>query len=211
MRVINPRKQKIFTILFVLMSLPLLAFNARLRWVNIAELNEKLMAEEVLVEMLRDERESILNPDIKEAVLKLREGVYFADVLLSARDEVFSGTEDERLVILDFLKFFEKFKELLAKKTVVSNLSVDPSGGVSFLLQTTSYYQAAKQMEVLKYGFGEDPALFVGLQINSVGRRELVGMAEEFPQVLRDEPAVYSFIVQARLNELAPLGGMPLR
>ena len=216
------RNEWIFAGLFIGFSIILLGFYAWLRFFPIATLAQQIEEEKRALTKLQEEQNRFLEKDLRDLFTRYSDGIAATEVVLAARDEVFTGAIDddtaEPVVILDYPDFFKLFRALLGKQSVISNLTVSKAGQLSFLVQTGSYAMAGQQMAALKFGLspsrqqevlaaevGSDepqviPVLLRNIDITSVARREITGQAEDVPAVLRNGEAVYSFIVQAEIN-----------
>lgn len=191
---------------FILFCTALLfGFHLYLRMAVLPSLSVIVAQKTSAVKVLEQEKEQSVSVGQRAELEQYAKGSEALQTLLLAREEVFSEIAEDSAVspfiILDFLSFFEDFKALLGKKTVLSHLSISPSGTISFLLQTKSYRLAAQQMVALRSGFSKDlPPLLKDIDISSVGRAPLIGKGEDVPEVLRDSDAVTSFAVEAKIN-----------
>ena len=214
----------IFAGMFFLLSLVLVGFHIFLSWFELADLERQLETEKLALESLKVQQSGILQPEIRELFERYSDGVSAVDILFAARDEVFTGqlSEDDYqpVMLLDYPEFFQLLQKLLGKRSVLSNLSIDVTGRISFLVQTSSYTNAARQMAVFRDGLEQErqrsvlaeeeeipteegavmPVLLTDLQISSVARNPITGKAEDVPEVLSQSDSSYDFIVQARIN-----------
>lgn len=209
----------VFGSIFLGMSLLLLGFNSYLRFFSLAQIRESIDQEKKAIEKLLGEQEAYLKNELRDLFSKYSDGIGAVSSVLAARDEVFSGElEDdtaEPVMILDYADFLEKLKKVLGRKTVLSNLNIERSGQLSFLVQTTSYLSAAQQITALRLGLAPEqqrralaqvdisedmPELLVDVEVSSVGKNDLTGAAEELPEVLRSGASTFNFIVQAQIN-----------
>lgn len=216
------RNEWIFASLFIGFSVFLLGFYAWLRFFPISVLTQQIEDEKRTLTGLQEQQNQFLEKDLRDLFTRYSDGIAATEVVLAARDEVFTGAIDddtaEPVVILDYPDFLKLFRALLGKKSVISNLTISKAGQLSFLVQTGSYALAGQQMAALKFGLSPArqqevlvdegglehaetiPVLLRNIDITSVARREVTGQAEDVPAVLRDGEAIYSFIVQAEIN-----------
>jgi len=149
--------------------------------------------QQAAVEGLVSEQQSLLTPELQQLFEEASDGMRGLVSLFEARDLVFSGAiddeHDEPVLLLDMSDFLGRFQDLLAQSSVISQLSLGPSGRLSFVIETGSYYQAAEQIEALRFGFDEQP-LLQEVEISSVGKQDL--NAELAP--------VFRFLVQAQVS-----------
>lgn len=209
----------VFGSIFLSLSLVLVGFNCYLRFFSLAEIREGNDQEKRTIKKLQEEQENYLKNELRDLFSKYSDGISALTSVLAARDAVFSGELDddneEPVMILDYLDFFEKLKKLLGKNVVVSNLSISRSGQLSFLVQTTSYLSAAQQITALRMGLApeqqrralaqvevveEIPELLTEVDVSSVGMNQIAGTGEELPEVLRNAAATFTFVVQAQIN-----------
>jgi len=189
--------------IFLIISFILLSFNIWIRWGEIAPLSSMIQKEKNAMANIVKKEEMLLDADLRKLFEEYSAGILSVEAIFSARDEVFSGSWDEKtyepLLLLDYIDFFEKLKKLLSKHSVISNLSIDSTGKISFLIQSTSYLNAARQIAGLRLGFSE-PHILADVVISSVSKNEIIGEAHELPEVLRKNDSIYEFIVQAKIN-----------
>jgi hypothetical protein len=209
----------VFGSIFLTLSLVLLGFNSYLRFFSLAQVREEIDQEKKAIQKLQEEQEGYLKNELRDLFSKYSDGVSAVASVLAARDAVFSGELDDDtadpVMLLDYPDFLEKLQKLLGRKTVVSNLNIDRSGQVSFLVQTNSYLSAAQQITALRLGLAperqrralaqeevseEMPELLIDVEVSSVGKNDITGAGEDVPVVLRDESATFNFVVQMRIN-----------
>lgn len=216
------RNEWIFAGCFITFSVLLLGFYGWLRFFPVSTLTQQIEDEKRALAGLQEEQNRFLEKDLRDLFTRYSDGIAATEVVLAARDEVFTGAIDddtaEPVVILDYPDFLKLFRALLGKKSVISNLTMSKAGQLSFLVQTGSYALAGQQMAALKFGLSPArqqevlaaeegveeaetiPVLLRKIDITSVARREVTGQAEDVPAVLRGGEAIYSFIVQAEIN-----------
>lgn len=214
----------VFSGLFFLVILAFLVFDFWIRWFHLPDLQQKISVEEVAVQGLKTQQMGILKPEIRDLFQRYSDGITAVEGVMIARDEVFTGEWDEEdfqpLMLLDYLDFFERLRLMLGNKSFFNNLTISETGQVSFLIQTTSYLNAARQIDALRRGFSEEnqrsiddtevtsdpldaeekPLLFTNFSVTSVGKNEITGDAEDLPVLLRRTDASYDFVVQAQIN-----------
>lgn len=199
----SAQSEWVFGSICVFLALLLMGFFGYLRFFALASLDRQIQAEKRSLESAKAETAKILTPELRGLFEEYSEGISSVQALFAAREDVFTGSLDperyEPVVFLDYPAFFTELQKLLGKKTLLRNLTIDPIGRVSFLVTTTNYFQAAKQMEALQQGFS-DPPLLTAFEISNVGRKVLTGKAEEFPEFLRQESSVTQFLVEAKVN-----------
>lgn len=199
----STQSEWVFGSICIFLAFLLLGFFGYLRFFALASLDRQIQTEKRALESAKAETAKSLTPELRGLFEEYSNGISSLQALFAAREDVFTGSLDperyEPVVFLDYLAFFAELQKLLGKKTLLSNLTIDPIGRVSFLITTTNYFQAAKQMEALQQGFS-DPPLLIAFEISSVARKVLTGKAEEFPQFLRQESSVTQFLVEAKIN-----------
>lgn len=206
--------------IFFFLTLLFVGFYLWLSLIHVSGLEQRLEIEKKAIEAIKTEQSTLLNPSLRGVFEQYSLGVNAVSAVLRAREEVFTGQMEEEdynpVVMLDYLDFFELFKKLLYKKAVISNLSLDAIGRVSFLVQTTSYSEAASQMAAFRYGLSEGqqkkilaedeeeaaviPPLFKEVEISNIGRRLLTGQLDEIPVILQGSDSSFDFIVQMKMN-----------
>ena len=193
----------LFASICLFLAFLLIGFFGYLRFFSIASLDRHLQAEKKAMESAKAETVKILTPELRGLFEEYSDGLSSLQALFSAREDVFTGSLDperfEPVMLLDFPAFFLELQKLLGKKTMLSNLTIDPIGRVSFLITTTSYFQAARQMEALEKRFASTP-LLTDFEISSVGRKAITGKALELPEFLRQESSLTQFLVEAKIN-----------
>lgn len=222
------RTEWFYGMVFFLLALLLLGFYAWLKYFDLASLSNKLDTERGAIAELKTQQNDLLDADLRLMLEQYSEQVKAVESVLVARDEVFTGSlsddQFEPVVLLDIVQFIALLTDLLSRKVILSHFSLGPTGELSFLVQTTSFREAARQMEVLRMGFsgsrqkqvvmkevqegdvgesafGEElPPLIINVVISSVVRSPLSGSLEEIPEVLRSGDSSYDFIVRMQIN-----------
>lgn len=208
----STQSEWVFGSICLFLAILLIGFFVYLRFFEVAFLDRQMQAEKRALETAKADTAKLLTPELRGLFEEYSEGISSLQSLFAAREDVFTGSLDperyEPVVFLDYPAFFIELQKLLGKKTLLSNLTIDPIGRVSFLVTTTNYFQAAKQMEALERGFSGSgkpdqdlvPPLLTDFEISSVGRKVLTGKAEELPEFLRQESSVTQFLVEAKIN-----------
>lgn len=193
METLSRRSAWIWTAIFVALTLLQWGWFLWFQFVPLGQAQDLKSRHQELVEELVSEQQSLLTSELKQLFEEASDGMRGLVSLFEARDVVFSGAiedeHDEPVLLLDMSDFLGLFQDLLAKSSVISQLSLGPSGRLSFVIETGSYYQAAEQIQALRFGFTERP-LLDEVEISSVGKQEL--NAELSP--------VFRFLVQAQVS-----------
>ncbi|MDF2379301.1 MAG: hypothetical protein P1V18_03720 [Candidatus Gracilibacteria bacterium] len=214
----------VFSGIFLVFFLSFFIFDTWLRWFHVPELAQRINIEELAVQSVKTQQTGVLKPELRDLFQRYSDGISAVDSLYLARDQVFSGEWDEEdfqpVMLLDYPDFLEKLRLLLGNKTFFNSLTVSSTGQVSFLIQTTSYLNAARQIDALRRGLSEEnqrdvvdtedtedfedaeekPLLLTGFSVTSVGRNEISGEADDQPNILKRSDASYDFVVQAQIN-----------
>ena len=193
MQALSPRTCWIWTALFAITMLLLWSFFLWLRLSPLTQALDHRDRQRSQTESLAEEQAALLTPELTALFEDYSDGMRGLASLFAARDEVFSGALDDDhedpVLLLDVIDFLGRFKRLIGKDSVLTNFDLNAAGQLSFVVETSSYYQASQQMEVLRFGFEEEP-LLSDVEITSVGR-----------QVLGEGIApVYRFLVQAQIS-----------
>lgn len=212
--------------IFLFVAILLIGFNMWLRFSVVPEAEAQKKTEEMAVQGLRTQQNALLKPEVRDLFEKYSLAMEAVDIVFSAREEVFTGALEaddfEPVMLLDYPDFFEHFQKLLAKKAVIGNLTIDAYGRVSFLVQTTSFHNAAQQLKAFRFGLSEAqqrrtsreeleddgfevdedqiPVIFADVVVSAVTRNLLKGDAEDIPDVLKNGDSTYDFVVQMQLN-----------
>lgn len=212
--------------IFLVVALLLIGFNMWLRFSVVPEAEAQKKTEELAVQSLRTQQNALLKPEVRDLFEKYSLAMEAVDIIFSAREEVFTGALDpddyEPVMLLDYPDFFERFQKLLAKKAVIGNLTIDAYGRISFLVQTTSFHNAAQQLKAFRFGLSEQqqrrtsreeleeegfdideediPVIFRDVVVSAVTRNLLKGEVEDIPEVLRNGDSTYDFVIQMQLN-----------
>lgn len=201
-----------FGVVFLLLALLLLGFNGWLRFFVLEQVNGKVAVQQHELDSAKAEQAKILSPQLRGLFERYSKGIGALQSVFQARDDIFSGSLDEKqyepIVLLDYLATLDLIKKHLSKTVVMGGLSIDPVGKISFVIQAPSYQQAAVQMAALEFSFsGKDtgkksdrPVFLSDFSVSSISRNPFTGKPEEIPLILRGLPASYNFIVQAKLN-----------
>lgn len=207
----------IFGGVFLFLSLCLFGFHGWMKFFALQELKLSIAAEHKIVQELKGKQETFLKNELRDLFSRYSEGVSAVSSIMAARDDVFSGAVNddtaEPVVILDVPDFLLQLQRLLGKQMVLSNLEISRTGQVSFLIETMSYLSSAKQISALRLGLASErkkkssadgdelaPPLFIDMEVTSVGKNDVTGTASDIPEIFRQLPATYRFIVQAKLN-----------
>lgn len=204
------QKSVMLSSVYLLLAFFLIGFFLYLKFVVVARLELSLSQEKKQVENIKADQGKMLSPELREAFERYSQGISGIESIAAAREEVFTGSLDEEkyepLMLLPYVSFFQDFQKLLKKTSVISALSIDNVGKISFVVSTTSYSEAAAQLAALRDGFQpskkdlERPPLLKNLLISSISKKDIVGKADEIPEVLRQQSSVYSFLVQGFIN-----------
>jgi len=222
--------------IFLFLAVLLLGFNYFVRVHQMKATAIDLEKNEQTLQRIQRDQTFILQDGFQDLAWRYSDGMAAVQSIFEARKEVFSGELDDDsivpVVLLDMPDFFERLQDLLFKRSVLSNMTIGRKGDLAFLVQTTSYTDAGKQIATLRFGLepfieskkktssnknedeeseeGEEedveaeeedevPRLLIDFDISSVSRNNNAG-GDDVPEVLRGEPFVYSFIVQAQIN-----------
>ena len=204
------QKSVILSSVYLFLALLLIGFFLYLKFIVLARLEASVLQEKSQVESIKVDQGKMLSVELRETFERYSQGISGVESIRIAREEVFTGLLEEEkyepVMLLPYLSFFQDFQKLLKKTSVISALSIDPVGKISFVVSTTSYTQAATQMAALRDGFkptkkeSQRPALFQKLLISSISKKDLLGKADEIPEVLREQSSVYTFLVQGFIN-----------
>ena len=201
------RRDWIYGSLFCLIAVILIGLFCWLRFVELARLEADIHHEQLAVQELKTQQQQFFDDGLGDQLAQYSDSIQVIESLLYARDEVFTGLMSEGrfepMVVLDLVAFFERIQQLLSNKVLVNSFSLSPTGRVNFLVKTTSYADAAQQMDALRFGLEEEGALshlFINVLISSVTRSELRVRGEDLPALLQGKEASYDFTVQMDIN-----------
>jgi hypothetical protein len=191
----------------LLLSIVLFSWHAWLSFVHIADWEEKVRIEEQGLADLQLQQDALMSAEVRQFLNQYSDSVVAIESVFAARDEFFSGemTADrfEPVVILDLLSFFESLRERLSSRVLVNKISLSPTGELNFLVQSTSYRQAAQQLQVFQYGLLSDglPQLFRELSVSSVSKTKLsLARQDELPDLLQGRDASFDFFVKMQIS-----------
>lgn len=194
----------IFGAIFLGCALLLLGFHIWIRFFVFSDIQTKVQIEKTALESLKAEQGKLLTPELRDLFTQYSDGISALESVFAARDEVFTGSMDEDryepVVLLDYPFVFKELKKHLGKGTVLSSLTIDAFGKISFLASTLSFGDAARQIAALQFGFSQNPRLFTNVSVSSISRQQITGKQEDIPLVFRGMEATFNFIVQARIN-----------
>jgi hypothetical protein len=146
--------------IFLFLAFLLIGFHLWIRFFVLSEQQNQITLEKTSVESLKVQQTGILKPELKELFQQYSDGIGAIETVFAARDEVFTGQMDEEdfqpVVILDYPRFFELLQKLLGNKSYANNFNISATGQLSFLVQTTSYLNAGRQMAALQFGLSEE-------------------------------------------------------
>lgn len=198
----------ITSILCFFMSLFLFSWHAWFRFVVIEDWEEKVQVEEQALADFQLEQDAMMSVETRDFLDRYSDLVLVLESVLSARDMVFSGEMSadrfEPLVVLDLLEFFRLFRAHLSAEVLVQKLSLSSEGELSFLVQTTSYHEAARQSEVFRKGFKSEsdlPHFFQDIEISSVTKSDFsLQEQEKLPDLFQGKTSHFDFVVQMQIN-----------
>jgi len=201
------RRDWIYGGVYLLLSLVLMGLYCWLRFGELAQLEVDIDREQLAVQNLKAEQQQYFDDGLGDQLSQYSDHIQAIESLLFARDEVFTGlmSEDrfEPVVMLDLVAFFEHLQELLSEQVLVNGFSLSPTGRVNFLVRSTSYAEAARQMDALRFGLTEEeqqPQLFMEVVISGITRTPLSHSAEDLPDLLQGKEASFDFSVQMDVN-----------
>lgn len=207
---VEQRKRRhylIFSGIFLLLTSVLVGFNCYLRFGPVAEWSEKVILDQQHLDDLKKQQNTLLQDGLKDLADRYFSGMGAVQSVFAARDAVFSGELDnvslKPVVFLNSPDFFLSLQKLLRKNAVLSNLTIGNGGEIAFVMKTSSYQEAGRQIAALRFGVigskDEMPPLLTDFNISSVSMTVNAG-DENIPEVLRSEPFIASFAVQANVN-----------
>jgi hypothetical protein len=201
------RTNLIFAIIFLVFSALLMGINLFLRFGPVAEWSDKLTTEQSQIDDAKKKQTVLMQDGLKDLADRYSAGMGAVQSIFAARDAVFSGPLDndalKPVMMLNSPQFFDYFQKLLSKKAVMSNLTIGNGGDVDFVVKTGSYLEAGRQIAALRFGTHQgktsDSPLFNHFNISSVAIMANPG-DDSVPEILRSEPLIASFSVQAKIN-----------
>jgi len=202
------RHYLIFSGIFLLLFITLIGFNSYLRFGPVAEWSGKYSTDQLHLESLKKQQAMLMADGLKDLADRYSAGMGALESVFAARDAVFSGELDnvslKPVVFLNSTDFFQSLQKLLRKNAVLSNLTIGNGGEIAFVMKTSSYQEAGRQIAALRFGISQKataslPPLLTDFNISSVSMTVNAG-DENIPEVLRNEPFIASFAVQAKVN-----------
>jgi|CXWL01.1.fsa_nt_gi hypothetical protein len=208
------RSHLVFSGIFLSLSLALIGLNSFLRFGPVAEWSGKYTLDQQRLDALKKQQVGLMEDGLKDLADRYSAGMGAVQSVFAARDAVFSGELEnlslKPVVFLNSPDFFLSLQKLLRKSAVLSNLTIGNGGEIAFVMKTSSYQEAGRQIAALRFGIAAEkpslknpslviPPLLIDFNISSVAMT--VNAADEnIPEILRAEPFIASFAVQARVN-----------